>query len=159
MLTLCFCIFQGFPLPLNIECLQHAASRWHLVANPHFLDERHFNQLHLIMISEVPVCTISSSTITGKSVTLIPQVHARTISIWSMQLFVLLDPAGRFPGFEEWGPPRPFGTLPWFYSPGAHDMHPRVGAWLLLSYCLMDCISISCSRPEFRFSSLARCNS
>ena len=29
-------------------------------------------------------------------------------------------------------------------------MHPRVGAGFYLPLCLMGCISISCSRPEFR---------
>ena len=60
--------FDPFPSLLNTGCSQHASSSWQLVVTPSYLDELHFNQLHLTRISEVPVCTISSTAIIRQSV-------------------------------------------------------------------------------------------
>ena len=162
VLTLSACPFSKLllalsPPLLNIGCSQHASSSWLLVVIPSLLDELHSNQLHLIMISEGPVFIRSHYWQVRYAQSISPSPHARTISIWSVQLFVLPDPAGRSPVFVERRPHRPCGALFWFCTPGAHNTHPRVCNWLLLLSSVMDCISISCGRPEFRFSSLARC--
>ena len=91
--------FSGiFPL-LSIVCPQHASSMWHLVASPRVLDERHFNQLHLIRISDLPVARFHPQPLLASPSRSFHNSNARTISIWSVQLFVLPDPAGRSPVF------------------------------------------------------------
>ena len=105
------------PPLLNIGCSQHASSSWLLVVIPSLLDELHFNQLHLIMISEGPVFIRSHYWQVRYAQSISPSPHARTISIWSVQLFVLPDPAGRSPVFGGTAPaPSLWGSLLVLYT-------------------------------------------